>query len=121
MTTAPDWLGLAAQRSAERSFTLGSLLREYSQMERLSREELASRLSCDVDTVDWLSLCYQPLPERFGEDVARIAERFQVDPARLAGIIRRAQAVVAVRRSVPVEEDGLLLAARDRDQEPKKE
>jgi hypothetical protein len=121
MTSAPDWLGFAARRSAERSFTLGSLLREFSQVEKLSREQLASLLSCDVDTLDWLSLCYSPLPERFGEDVSRIAERFQIDPTQLAQIIRRAQVIAAVRCSVRTQDNTLLLAARDRDEEPKKE
>ena len=120
MTTAPDWLGLAAQRSAERSFTLGLLLREFSQVERLSREQLASLLSCEVETLDWLSLCYRPLPERFGEDVSRIAERFQIDPTQLAQLIRRAEAVAAVRRTARPQEEMLLLAARDRDEEQKK-
>jgi hypothetical protein len=120
MTTAPDWLGFAAQRSAERSFTLGSLLREFSQVERLSPKQLASLLSCEVETLDWLSLCYRPLPERFGEDVSRIAERFQIDPTQLAQLIRRAEAVAAVRSTARPREETLLLAARDRDEEQKK-
>lgn len=117
MTIAPDWLALAARRGAERSFTLGSLLSEFARVEGLSQQQLASFLSCSPETLDWLSLCYRPTPERFGEDVSRIAERFQIDPIQLAQLIRRAEAIAALQRTATMGDPVLLLAARDRDEE----
>ncbi len=121
MTTTPKWLEHAARRGSERPWTLGAVLDEYCRDEGLTREQLSSLLDCGLDSLAWLSLCRRPAPEQFAEDVARIAERFQIESAKLAQVIRRVDAVAVLRRpSNAEEEDPLLLAARDHDEEKDK-
>lgn len=117
MTKTPSWLDHAARHSSERPWTLGAVLEEYSRVEGVTRAETASFLGCDVDSLAWLSLCRKPAPDRFLEDVSRIAERFQIDGFKLAQLIRRVDAIVVLRRTTTAEEETLLLAARDRDEE----
>jgi len=121
MTTAPRWLAHAARRGSQRPWTLGAVLDEYCRNEKLTREQLASFLDCGPESLAWLSLCRRPVPDQFAEDVARIAERFHIDPAKLAQIVRRVDAVAVLRRPRDAEEaDPVLLAARDRDEEEDK-
>ncbi|CAN96316.1 hypothetical protein predicted by Glimmer/Critica [Sorangium cellulosum So ce56] len=116
MTKAPKWLDRASRRSGECEWTLGAALDEYCRTEGKTREQLAALLGCRVDSLDWLSLCRKPDPERFAEDVTRIAERFQIEGPRLAQIIRRVDAVAVLRRATHEEcNEPMLLAARDRD------
>ncbi len=118
MTKTPRWLEQAARRGSERPWTLGAVLSEYSRYEGLTREQLSSLLSCSLDSLAWLSLFRRPAPERFAEDVSKIAERLQINASKLAQIVRRVDAVAVLRRAVNAqEEDPLLLAARDRDEE----
>ncbi len=118
MTKTPRWLEHAARRSSERAWTLGAALDEYRRNEGLTREQLSSLLGCSLDVLAWLSLCRGPGPEQFAEDVSKIADRFQIDASKLAQIVRRVDAVAVLRRAINAqEEDPLLLAARDRDEE----
>jgi len=114
----PRWLEHAARRSSEREWTLGAALDEYRSSEGLTREQLSSFLGCSLEALAWLSLCRKPVPGQFAEDVSRIAERFQVDASKLAQVTRRMDAIAALRRAINTqEEDPLLLAARDRDED----
>lgn len=118
MTTTPRWLDRAARRGSERPWTLGAVLDECCRNEGLSREQLSSLLGCGLESLAWLSLCRRPAPERFAQDVARIAERFRIEPAKLAQVVRRVDALAVLRQPSNLkEEDPLLLAARDRDEE----
>jgi len=119
--TTPRWLGHAARHASDRPWTLGAVLDEYCSSERLTREGLASLLGCSVESLAWLSLCKRPTAEHFALDVARIAERFQIEPARLARVVRRVDTLAVLRQPSDVaEEDLLLLAARDRNEEKDK-
>jgi hypothetical protein len=118
MTTTPRWLERAARSGSERPWTMGSVLEEYCASEGVTRQHLAALLGCSSESLAWLSLCRRPGPEQFAEDVNKIAERFQIEPAKLAQIVRRVDAVAVLRRPRDVEEgDPVLLAARDRDEE----
>jgi hypothetical protein len=119
MTTTPSWLERAAERSSERPWTLGAVLDEFGRTEGMAREEVAAFLGCGVETLQWLALCRKPDADAFAEDVWRIAERFAVDASKLAQLIRKTEAISALRQTKAPEEDALLLAARDRDEEKK--
>jgi hypothetical protein len=123
MTRTSNWLDLAARRSTERPWTLGAALDEYCRNEAITRKQLSTFLGCSLDSLASLSLCRKPAPDRFAEDVAKIAARFQVDASKLAQIVRRVDVVAALRQptiSREEEERRLLLAARDRDEEKDK-
>lgn len=120
MTKTPSWLVRAAQRTSERPWTLGSVLDEFGRTEEMTREQVAEFLGCGVETLQWLALCRKPDAEEFADDVRRVAERFNVDASKLAQLIRRTESVTALSRAKVTEEDALLLAARDRDEEKKR-
>jgi hypothetical protein len=116
--TTPKWLEHAERRGSERPWALGSVLDEYCRNEGLTREQLASFLGCKRESLAWLSLCRRPAGEQFAGDVTKIAGRFEVNPAKLAQIVRRVDALAALRRPRDLkEDDAMLLAARDRDEE----
>jgi hypothetical protein len=71
-----------------------------------------------MDTLTHLRLCRNPelLSPNFWQDIQRIADRFQIDPDRLAEIVRFGQALLqpAVPPDAPAEQvPGFLMAARD--------
>lgn len=121
MTTNPRWLGEAARRGSERAWTLGSVLNIFCSTEGATREQVASLLGCSLDSVAWLSLCRKPRPDHFADDVARIAGRFQIEGSNLAQLIRRVDAIAALREPRDLGNvDPILLAARDRNKEADK-
>ena len=68
-----------------------------------------------------LRLCGSPRPDadQFRADVAAIAGRFGIEPATLAEVVRRGQALARLRAPQPGEVcPGFLLAARDDDRAP---
>ena len=116
MTSRDNWLESAARRAQRETWTLGDeRLRSSWPVEGTSGYELAAELNCDAETVQWLFLCRSPSGERFAEDVERIASRFSLDTTRLAGLVRRADAVTALAASEPAASESILLAARDRE------
>ena len=110
----------AAKRASRRPFFLASPLLAYARAERLDDAGLAARLGCDPADLPALLLCRRPTGEgpMFRSDVEAIAERFRLDPAQLAGLIRAADALVALGRAAPDVTDGMLAAARDREDGP---
>lgn len=110
----------AAERASRRRFFLASPLLAYARAERLDDAGLAARLGCDPADLPALLLCRRPTGEgpMFRSDVEAIAERFHLDPAQLAGLIRAADALVALGRAAPDVTRGMLAAARDREAGP---
>src|SRR5207302_6715236 len=96
MTKAASWLGPAARRAQLEPWALGWILSRLCELEGSSHEDLAAELHCDVTTLRWIFLCRTPAEGRFAEDVERIALRFRLDANRLAAVVRRADAVVAL-------------------------
>jgi hypothetical protein len=101
-----------ARRLREDPFFLAAPLDEYARGEQLDRIELAGVLACAPETLGPLGLCRRPRPESFWSDIERIAERFGIVPETLAAVIRRADALVALRGAAP--KLSWLAAARDR-------
>jgi len=104
-----------AQRVTDDPFFLASALQAYAHSEHLNDDALARALECSLETLALLRLCRMPRhePASFREDVVRIASRFGVQVDRLAEVVRRANALDALRRAV-AKDRGLLMAARDR-------
>jgi hypothetical protein len=92
------------------------VLARYRAQERLDDEGLSRHLGLSFDQLPWLALCRLPRPEWFSGDVIDIAERFAIDPALLASVIRQVDALSALKEAPDVD-SGLLAAARDRDDE----
>lgn len=114
--TTPEWLKVAAQCGAKDPASLGYIFEQYRKHEDKSAEELAAMLGCSLEVLDGLSLCRRPEQDRFVEHLRMIANRFAVDPRKLAAVLRR----VEVLNVLPVDgggtavrDDSYLLAARD--------
>ena len=107
-----------ARRVRDDPFFLASALQDYARSERLDRQALADVLACPVEALAPLGLCRRPRPDPplFRRDVDRIAARFGSDADALAEIVRRADALAGLRRAATGER-GLLMAARDREED----
>src|SRR6266516_2521566 len=115
----PDPLDTLAARAAGEPFFLAWLLAAYADSEGLDDAGLAAVLGCPVQELAMLRLCRAPRPEpREGwEDITCIADRFGLDPQRLADAVKRGQVVRVFERSKQAAA-GSLLAARDREDPP---
>lgn len=114
--TDRDLLWRAARRVSDDPFFLASALLAFAAAEGLDEDELARHLGCAADELPALLLCRRPTGEAqmFRAGVQRIADRFGLDAARLARIIRTADALAAFGGVAADATGGLLAAARDR-------
>lgn len=110
-----------ARRMQLDPFFLAAALAGYARSEGLGEAALAARLGCPPGTLTMLRLCRRPQPgARFGREIATIADRFSVSAELLATMVRRADALEAMRDvdavGMPGAGDrGTLIAARDRE------
>src|SRR4051794_36689307 len=88
-----------ARRLERDRFFLASAVAEYTRSERLGERELAVMLGCPAEALDQLRLCRRPDGEasRFRRDIEWIASRYGVSPEVLAQIVRRADAIEALK------------------------
>src|SRR5205814_4255383 len=102
-----------ARRAGGGPFFLASLLAEYARSEQLDYAGLAAALGCRPGDLTGLRLCGAPDadPAGFRRDVAAIAAHFHLDPDRLAGVVRRGQALQRLREASGGSR-GTLMAAR---------
>jgi len=108
----PSWLDRAAARGADHPWTFGAIVAAYCESERCSIDEVAARLDCTTDTLMWISLCRRPARDAFAHQIQSIATRFDVPARQLAAIVRRVDAIGALRLGDESEQE--LIAARDR-------
>ncbi len=115
----PDPLEILAARAADQPFFLAGILDAYAYSEGLDDAGLAAAFACPTEELVMLRLCRAPRtdPQEFWDDVTCIAERFGMDPQRLAEAIKRGR---VVRRFQQADQTsaGSLMAARDRESEP---
>lgn len=112
-----DRLEQFARRVETEPFFLASALAEYARGEHSDERALAEALGCSLDALTRLRLCRRPRaePRFFQQDLDQIATRFGVRADVLAQLVRRADALRAMRRaSAP--QAGLLIAARDHEE-----
>ncbi len=86
--TTPKWLGTAAARSSQETWTLGYALEQYRTKKNLTEEDLARELDTSVDTLRYLCLCRRPEGAEFAQQVAAITARFHVPAENLEVILR---------------------------------
>jgi hypothetical protein len=104
-----------ARRVQRDPFFLASALVDYAQSEGLNDQDLANRLGCSLEILSPLGLCRRPRrkPELFRQDVNQITTRFGIKIEILAEAIRRSDTLSAMRKG-EIDEEGILMAARDR-------
>ncbi|MCI0457638.1 MAG: hypothetical protein L0Z62_11760 [Gemmataceae bacterium] len=117
---AAHLLDRAAARARTRPDFLGWVLARYQDLESLREANVQEQLG--VSAEDWprLQLCLRPRADRFLPDLTQIAQAFSIDRGALAAIIRRVDAVEAVRVREEPGQAGSLLAARTRKPRPPK-
>jgi hypothetical protein len=113
-----DPLPALARRAEGDDFFLASPLAAYARSEGLDDAGLAAAVGCSGEDLTMLRLCRTPRREapEFWDDVTRIAERFNLEPDRLADVVQRGLAVRRLREAPS--SGGFLLAARDDEDEP---
>ena len=89
-------------------FYLGWYLASYAEMMSVDIVDVADELGCLPEMINVMSLCRAPRaePPHFREDIEAVANRFQVRADRLANLVRQVQVA---------SDQGILLAARDRE------
>jgi hypothetical protein len=114
-----DPLEALVARAQGEPFFLASVLAAYARSEGLDDAGLAAALGCPVGELPMLRLCRAPRtdPDEFWEDVTRVAERFGIDPGRLAEAVKAGRVALRFQAPGPAE-GGFLIAARDREPEP---
>jgi hypothetical protein len=102
-----------ARRLRSDPYFLASALEDYAHSEGLDGAGLAAALGCPREELGALGLCRRPRsePETFADDVRRIAGRFGLSEDRLAEVVRRSDALLAMREA---EAEDVIAAARDR-------
>ncbi|HEX5269303.1 MAG TPA: hypothetical protein VFW33_02395 [Gemmataceae bacterium] len=114
-----DSLKTLAARAENDPFFMASPLAAYARGERLDDAALAAALGCAPGDLAMLRLCRAPRsdPAEFWDDVSRVAERFGIDPQRLAEAVRQGRVLLRFQAPRPGA-NGLLMAARDREPDP---
>jgi hypothetical protein len=107
-----------ARRLEDDPFFLACPLKLFAESAGLAEREVATQLRCSVETLVRVRLCRAPLPEaeQFRNEIARIAETYQVDALALTDAVRRGQAIWHLRQG-QAGGTRTLLAARDIDRE----
>jgi hypothetical protein len=105
-------LARAATRAEREPFFLASALAAYRALSGLDDAALAAELGCAESALARLALCRRPRGDSpmFREDVTRIAAATGADAARLARLLRAADAAETLRAAPSAG----LLAAQDR-------
>src|SRR5437773_919886 len=105
-----------AERAAGEPFFLAWLLAAYAVSEGLDDAGLAATLGCPAQELSMLRLCRAPRTDahEFWDDITSIAERFGLEPQRLADAIKHGR-VVRRFQQADAGAGGSLLAARDRE------
>jgi hypothetical protein len=110
----PDRLDAFARRLRGDASFLASAMQDYARSEDVDGAGLAQRLGIGVDELGPLGLCRRPSGDRFAADVRAIARRFGIDEMLLAELVRRSDALGALRTGRGAA-GRLVAAARDRE------
>ena len=97
-----------SQLASRDPFYMGWYFTMYAEMMSVDIADVAGELGCLPEMMNTMSLCRAPRaePPHFREDIESVADRFLVRADRLANLVRQVQVA---------SDQGMLLAARDRD------
>lgn len=109
-------LAHASARAARRPGFLAWTFATYREVEHLSDEELRRILACSVDDYHRLALC-RMVAQPSAEDLRGLAAFAGADLDALARVLRRAEAVAALREAEAAASRSTLLAAREREED----
>jgi hypothetical protein len=118
------YLRVAAELAARRPLFLARDLAEFRALHGFSEVDLAAWLGCAPERLPGLALCRRPALRGpgFRRDVQKISDYVGIRPERLAELLREVDAVDAFRHSSlssrAPRSRGMLLAARDRIEDP---
>ncbi len=120
-STPSNNLDRAAERASWDEFFMGHLLASLVGSRGLARTTVAQRLRCEENRLARLWLCRAPREDALGfrQDVEQIASAVGCDATSLAQLIREAAALRALRSQSQPTSSSILLAARDRESDPK--
>lgn len=116
-------LGRLASLAAGRPSLMSSLMQLYREQEGMNDQQLAAFLECEAEALPRLALCRRPrqAPD-FRGDIEAIAAHTGANPTRLAGLVRAAEGLQALREgheagpTTPNTTTSMLMAARDYDE-----
>jgi hypothetical protein len=91
-------LGRLASLAAGRPSLMSSLMQLYREQEGMNDQQLAAFLECEAEALPRLALCRRPrqAPD-FRGDIEAIAAHTGANPNRLAGLVRAAESLQALR------------------------
>jgi hypothetical protein len=92
----------------------GFLAYEFRNWREITGRDVESELAVPVETVDRLAVCRRPRPGHYPADLRALADYGQVDPVRLANLLRAAESLT-VLQAMPsgFGASRALMAARD--------
>jgi hypothetical protein len=113
-----DLLEALAARAESDPFFLAAYLAAFACSERLDDAGLAGALGCRPGDLPMLRLCRAPRSshDEFWDDVTTIAAPYGIEPERLAEAVKRGRVVLTLAEA-DRPGGGLLMAARDREEE----
>lgn len=112
-------LVFAVSKAARLPGFLARTFAVYQELEHLTEDELRGLLGCSMPDFIHLALC-RVSPQPATDELRRLAEFADADLNALAGIIRRVNAIEALRDASNVAVPAVLLAAREREDDVKK-
>ena len=120
--TKSELIRRAAERASRDDFFIGSILNQYMAIHCLDRTKMARELSCSGAQLSKLALCRVPHHESksFRAEVESISNYTGISPLHLGKLIREVQSTRALETTQKTthHNTGLLLAARDRFDDP---
>jgi hypothetical protein len=97
---------------------LGYWLKQFSQSEDLSWDDVAQELGISNEELVLVCLCRTPRADHFQEDIGVVCRRTGAREDQLARIVRQEQAMARWRANTPSTSTGWFLAASDRQDLP---
>lgn len=104
----------AATAAEARPRFLAATFARYRTAEGLDNAALADHLGLSADRFCALALCLRPRPSSFRDDIMALADKMEMNPARLAAVIRQVEVLEALAGETLATES-FLAAARDND------
>lgn len=113
-------------KAQEDPFFLGWAIKRYANSYNIKTNDVAKLLNCDENSLERLSLCRLPkdISPQFEIQIKQISDYVGCDCNRLIAVIREVVAVHHLKEIGFCENEGFLMAARDRqknddEQDPK--